>query len=594
MEPFTARGLVWHLGPGLVMRKVLLYGVLIVVALTLGATRPTWGLAVILGALLGAVSSQLGGLIAAVGIGLGWVFSRVTHIASVGNLLIAAGLAGAVGALWAWRHRDGGMRLTDLRGSGAWRDALVGVFSRKSGASLVLHSAAWRSTPHELRLAGMLRKGFDHIGAGDFVLGRLGAAIVVAPRGSHTAVIGPTGSAKSTGCLIPSLIARTGGYAPALVGSAKPDVLMATLAARRSVGPVAVFDPAGLVTPQVGVPRLAWSIPAMCSGPDAWPTAQHVASVLGNSGGDNARGSQFFRQRAAAGIAVYLFAAGRSGAGMDTVVAWARGSRKGELSAALLGAPVEVAEAASSIGVGSSDSSADVASTALGLLQPWAETSVVEATSHSGDDPWTPGKFLDDGGTLYLVYGPARLGVVATILLDSVVRETERRHIQTGRALPGWGCSLMLDEAASLGTGTDLPRLHEVGRGWGLSVTSFWQSVAQLDRVYGLSAEERILGSCGAIMVLPPGDPATNAWLGKRLGTASYEKTSKTTHSGGGQSYSTTPHEAPAFDPQAFHVSSQALLLARGLHPAEVTISRYFEDKALKALATPAVPTEAA
>lgn len=69
-------------------------------------------------------------------------------------------------------------------------------------------------------------------------------------------VLGPPRSGKTSGVIIPAVLAHQG---PVVVTSTKPDVARATAPARTREGEVWMFDPTGASSPPPGLEQLRWS-----------------------------------------------------------------------------------------------------------------------------------------------------------------------------------------------------------------------------------------------------------------------------------------------------------------------------------------------
>ena len=135
---------------------------------------------------------------------------------------------------------------------------------------------------------------------------------------------GPPQSGKSAGLAVPALLEWDG---PAVASSIKTDLLACTLARRRALGPVFVFDPFELS----GLEGQTWS---PLRGASSWDGALEVAWRLAAAGELDQRGVEggdFWAIAAEQRLAPLLFTAARTGAGMDAVVRWAYGQGSREL-----------------------------------------------------------------------------------------------------------------------------------------------------------------------------------------------------------------------------------------------------------------------
>ncbi|GEE02836.1 hypothetical protein nbrc107696_32820 [Gordonia spumicola] len=94
-----------------------------------------------------------------------------------------------------------------------------------------------------------VKRGDRHTAEADFVLGRLvddGKVTrdFVTADGTGGIVVGPTGSGKTQGIVIPTIVRHKG---PLLATSTKSELADLTMSARSRIGSVAVIDPAGVV-----------------------------------------------------------------------------------------------------------------------------------------------------------------------------------------------------------------------------------------------------------------------------------------------------------------------------------------------------------
>ena len=111
-------------------------------------------------------------------------------------------------------------------------------------------------------------------------MGRFRGALVAAEDRASTLVMGPTQLAgKSSRVVIPAILEWEG---PVLATSVKPDVLDATLARRRNLGDVKVFDPLR----RAGEGTATWSPVAAAS---SWTLAREVAAHVCQVGWEQAK-----------------------------------------------------------------------------------------------------------------------------------------------------------------------------------------------------------------------------------------------------------------------------------------------------------------
>jgi len=145
-------------------------------------------------------------------------------------------------------------------------------------------------------------------GAGRLVLGRVGGRLVAAEPRQSVIVIAPTQSLKTTGLAIPALLEWDG---PSLAVSVKSDLLRDTLARRRQLGQVLVYDPTGAT----GIPSSGWTPPTPATPPCAARPATSDSRAAASSRSWGRRPCRWGRRRGpgrAGGGGPACRAAGRS------------------------------------------------------------------------------------------------------------------------------------------------------------------------------------------------------------------------------------------------------------------------------------------
>lgn len=166
---------------------------------------------------------------------------------------------------------------------------------------------------------------------GRLTLGLHGRRLLAAEPQTSLAVVGPTGCGKTVGFAIPALLEWQG---PIIATSVKTDLLDATLAHRRSVGRVWVYDP----TSCSGLTPARWSPLSACAD---WNGAMRVATWLSEAAqpkADTVTDGDYWYSQARKGLAPYLHAAAVSGATMADVVRWVDQQDETEAAAALIDA----------------------------------------------------------------------------------------------------------------------------------------------------------------------------------------------------------------------------------------------------------------
>ena len=329
------------------------------------------------------------------------------------------------------------------------------------------------------------------------MLGRHGGRLLYAEHRHALVAFGPPQSGKSAGIAVPALLEWDG---PAVASSIKTDLLSATIARRRALGEVFVFDPFGLS----GVRAHTWS---PLEGAHTWDGALEVAWRLASAGELDRRsveGGDFWAVAAEQRLAPLLYAAAVSGAGMDSVVRWIHGQGIRELDQALLCAG-EGGHAAYDA-VRAFEAQADrtrtsIEATAQTLLRAYRFGRVVRSAQSS---EITADRLLDSTATLYLI-GDAKasklLRPIFLALLGEVVdRAYERATLAGGRL--DKPLLLCLDEAGNVAPLPNLAEIASTAPSHNIQLVTIFHDLAQARSRYGQQAET-VVNSHRARMLLP-------------------------------------------------------------------------------------------
>ncbi len=500
--------------------------------------------------------------------------ARVTHPATAWPHDAQALLPGAPGFYAA---------LTVLAGLTATLVAIAsraGLLSRLGGRSA---GGRWAG-PGELRaLHGRAR-------AGRLALGRCHGRLLYAEQRHALVAFGPPQSGKSAGLAVPALLEWEG---PAVASSIKTDLLACTLARRRALGPVFVFDPFELS----GSDGQTWS---PLRGASSWDGALEVAWRLAAAGELDQRGVEggdFWAIAAEQRLAPLLFTAARTGAGMGAVVRWAYGQGSRELYEAisqLTGSARDEAELegahAAYDAVRAFEAQADrtrssIEATAQGLLRAYRFARVVRSARSS---QITPDGLLDARATLYLI-GDAKASkllrpIFLALLSEIVDRAYERATLAGGRLeLP---LLLCLDEAGNVAPLPNLAEIASTAPSHNIQLVSIFHDLAQARSRYGRQAET-VVNSHRARMLLPGvADLETLRYFSELAGEEETRETTRTVAAGGG-SRTIGVRRRPLVAPEALRQlpSGHALLLYGRIAPAQVRLRMWFADRRLRRLA---------
>jgi type IV secretion system protein VirD4 len=398
---------------------------------------------------------------------------------------------------------------------------------------------------------------------------------------------GPPQSGKSAGLAVPALLEWEG---PAVASSIKTDLLSVTLARRRELGPVFVFDPFQLS----GAAAQTWS---PLRGAATWDGALEVASRLASSGELDQRGvdgGDFWAIAAEQRLAPLLFTAARSGAGVEALVRWVYGQGTRELHEALAQIAgeaedeLQLADAhAAYDGVRAFEAQADrtrssIEATAQALLRAYRFARVARSAASC---EITADRLLDETATLYLI-GDAKaskvLRPIFLALLSEVVDRAYERATRAGGRLER-PLLLCLDEAGNVAPLPNLAEIASTAPSHNIQLVSIFHDLQQARARYGRQAET-VVNSHRARMLLPGvADLETLRYFAGLIGEEEARELTRTTGAGG-TTRSVSTRRRPLGAPEALRQlpDRHALLLYGRLAPARVRLRMWFEDRRLR------------
>jgi type IV secretion system protein VirD4 len=350
-------------------------------------------------------------------------------------------------------------------------------------------------------------------GGGAF-LGLAGGQGVFASREHAVLVLGAPRSGKTSGVVIPSVLA----YPGALVStSTKTDVRDATVRSRAGLGEVWAFDPTGETDASSRGRELRWSPVAAAS---SWDEALHTARAMTLAAPAVGRGTQHeqhWAERAAALLAPLLHAAHKSERGIEDVLGWVL---RHELEQ-----PGEILERAGALvacdvllGVARTDQRerSSIFSATAGVLALYNTDSARRAAASPNFDPEL---FAASTDTIYITAPAHRQALCAPLvvgLLEQIRHATYRRAATHPTADSLFFC---LDEVANIAPIHDLPALVSEAGGQGLHVIACLQDLSQARARWGDQAAEGFLTLFQSKLVLPGiSDPRTLEALSLVLG----------------------------------------------------------------------------
>ncbi|MCL2394756.1 MAG: type IV secretory system conjugative DNA transfer family protein [Acidimicrobiaceae bacterium] len=321
------------------------------------------------------------------------------------------------------------------------------------------------------------RGGGLYIGSGP------GGLAFAAPQ-QAALVLGPPRSGKTSTLVIPNVLAAPGAV---VATSTKPDVLLATLRRRASVGRCWLLDPTGTVRVPEGVTPIRWSPVQACR---QWDEALvSVRAMVGAGGGPRLRNGDatHWTERAEAMLAPLLHAAAITGGDMERVVRWVL---RQDLETPHAELSARGATLASDVlaGLAATDSRelSGIWSTAAGVLAAYRSEAALVAARAPNFDPRTLPATSD---TVY-VCAPARHQALAAPIVVAFLEQLRAGAftlVGEGQAMPP--VVLALDELANIAPIPDLPSLVSEGGGQGLLTLGCLQDLSQARQRWGPAAE---------------------------------------------------------------------------------------------------------
>ena len=325
-------------------------------------------------------------------------------------------------------------------------------------------------------------------------------------------VLGPPRSGKTSGVIIPALIAHTG---PAVSTSTKIDVARATRPARERGGRTWLFDPTGTGGGVGTSEQLRWS-PVQSS--VSWDGALLMARAMTTSSGIGTTDRSHWANRAQALLAPLLHAAAVHDRDMQAVVEWVMRHDINDAGVLLEDERCSPMAFHSLLGIHHTEDrerSSIFSATADALQAYTGEHALTAAT----DPNFDADAFVRSQDTVY-IHAPAdaqaAVAPVVCGLLSEIRRATYRAHnrgqLTHGRVL------FALDEVANIAPLEELPQIASEGGGQGLTLLAALQDLSQARHRWGAQADG-FLTLFGAKLLLPGiADPKTLEAVSTMLG----------------------------------------------------------------------------
>ena len=423
------------------------------------------------------------------------------------------------------------------------------------------------------------------------VLGRVGGRLLAAEPRESVIVVAPTQTGKTTGIAIPALLEWQG---PVLATSVKTDLVVDTLARRRDLGEVKVFDP----TRVTGIERSHWTPLAVCR---EWQQARETAARL-CSVAQPARGmhdADFWSGAAARYLAPLLFCAAHAGGTMADVLRWVETNEQDELKAMLAQVQFEArgsgpvyqavqAAFASLESVWEADERlrSSLAATAAVALDAYGDPVVAE-TSVRPDI--TPQWLLSGSNTVFLcatATAQERLRPLFVTLIDEVVAHVYAEAARTGRPLAA-PLLVVLDEAANIAPLPRLDQLAATGAGQGLQLVTVVQDLAQIEARWGRKADTILNNHRAKLFGTGLSCERTLTYLTRLLGDQAVQQRSATRGETGRRSVTEGTHYRPLAPADELRQGrpGTGVLVYGHLPPARIRFRPWYADRRLRRMA---------
>jgi type IV secretion system protein VirD4 len=445
---------------------------------------------------------------------------------------------------------------------------------------------------------------------------RLSRRVAGRRRGQRGSVIvlGPSQCGKTAAVAIPAILEWPG---PVVALSVKTDLLGATIAHRRRVGDVRVFDPAAVTRE----PRAAWSpLQESTSLPGARQAARSIANAT--SWTQEAGELGFWTDAGEDLLANLFWVAATAGLGMDTVVTWIQTMDRKTVRQLL--APVAeralgdlgteagvVLEAFDGLWRSDAKQISSVYLTARTMIRPWQEPAV-QSTADASTRPdgrrdgidlaWlldlttaTEAGAVPGWNTLYLCADldeADRLAPVLGGLLDGLLRQAYARAGVLNAALDP-PLLVVVDEAGNWPI-RSLPGRISTCAGLGIQLLLVFQSKAQIDAAYGRRADIVLANAVTKIFFAGLSDESTLRYAAQLLGeehvtarSVSYDTGAAAIPVAGPRSVSHQPTRVELLPSSALRriLPGQALLIHNTLPPAQIHGRFWFREPYLSQLA---------
>jgi type IV secretory pathway TraG/TraD family ATPase VirD4 len=381
-------------------------------------------------------------------------------------------------------------------------------------------------------------------------------------------VLGPPRAGKGLHLVIPAILDAPGAV---VTTSTRPDNLSATITSRGQRGPVAVFDPEGLVRGIGATTR--WSPIRGCANPSvAMARARAVCTDIG-SGVEEVT---FWNQQCEMAVRCLLHAAALDDRPPIELYRWSISPLAAEDAADILrahpGAALQWATALESILSADPRQRDSTWAMVANTFNALADPCVLDAVSPTGADAFDPNPFLQNRGTLYLLGTASGASATANLVaafIEDIVDSARRLAAASPGARLDPPLGLILDEAANYPL-PSLPSLMSDGGGTGVTTIVVLQSLAQARARWGQHEAAAIWDAAIVKLILGgAGNAADLRDLVALIGNRKERRTSESRGSDQHRTVSTSDHEVSILDTAQLRTLPfvRAVLLLRSAAP---------------------------
>jgi type IV secretion system protein VirD4 len=426
-------------------------------------------------------------------------------------------------------------------------------------------------------------------------LGRVNGRLVAAEPLQSVIALGPTGSQKTSGLTIPSVLEWDG---PVLAACVKPDLIRSTIGRRWQKGEVFLYDPAGAT----GMEANTWSPLPRC---ETWEGAYRMALALVNASrltGGRADGEAEAVPGATTNLlASMLLAAAISGRSMSDVLRWGQRQDRAEITAAInVANEPAAADAFDSIWSLAEQRRSHVYAQVLGVIAAYTDPTVKEA---SVGTRFTAERLLDGVANTAYVSLPAheqrRLGPLTVALVQDVIELAFERSRNRGAPIDP-ALLVVLDDAASSAALPQLDVYAASAGGHGVQLVTAFRHLSQMRARYDERAEAVFANHRAKVILSGITDPDTLALLSHLLGDetirqlatpAALAKAARDGGEGEASSAARAAARARGASPAealGWISPGHGVLLYGHMPPAPITLRPWFRDRQLQAMVNPA------